>query len=170
MTSKAVRKYVKDLDRVECGAKTSDGDPCKNPPMLGGKRCRMHGGAAPQVKAKAQERLLEGVPKMLRMLKQLASDEAIPPAVRLAAIKDWLDRAGIDRKIEVEVTSSSFEQLIAGAIATLDDDDRALANTTDYLRRIQSGEVIEGELVGSSAAEIEYSPGGQRHDGKPIST
>ena len=31
-------------DRERCGAKTRDGDPCKNPAMANG-RCRMHGGA-----------------------------------------------------------------------------------------------------------------------------
>jgi len=30
-----------------CGAKTKSGGTCKNPPMLGKKRCRMHGGATP---------------------------------------------------------------------------------------------------------------------------
>ena len=36
-----------------CGAATRNGGTCRNPPMLGGTRCRMHGGAAPQVRAKA---------------------------------------------------------------------------------------------------------------------
>jgi len=29
-----------------CGAKTRTGEPCKNRPVTGRKRCRMHGGAA----------------------------------------------------------------------------------------------------------------------------
>jgi len=29
-----------------CGAKTRSGKPCKNAPVTGKKRCRMHGGAA----------------------------------------------------------------------------------------------------------------------------
>lgn len=36
-------------------AKTT-GKPCGNPPMNGGTVCRMHGGRAPQVKAKAKQR------------------------------------------------------------------------------------------------------------------
>ena len=31
-----------------CGAKTRDGDPCKNPPVTGATRCRMHGGKTPR--------------------------------------------------------------------------------------------------------------------------
>lgn len=30
---------------VRCGAKSRKGTPCRNPPVLGKKRCRMHGGA-----------------------------------------------------------------------------------------------------------------------------
>lgn len=30
-----------------CGARTRDGDPCKNVPVHGAQRCRMHGGASP---------------------------------------------------------------------------------------------------------------------------
>ena len=29
----------------KCGAKTRSGAPCRNPPVTGKKRCRMHGGA-----------------------------------------------------------------------------------------------------------------------------
>ena len=144
MTSKAVRKYVKDPDRVECGARTSDGDPCKNPPMLGGKRCRMHGGAAPQVKRKAHERLAKRVPEMLRKLRDLTEDDSVPPQVRLAAIRDWLDRAGIDRKIEVEVSATNpFEEMIAGVVASVSEEAQ-VANHLDYAER---ADVIDAEVV-----------------------
>ena len=45
--------------RVTCGAKTRDGDPCRNPPMSGATRCRMHGGATPRGRAAAERRLAE---------------------------------------------------------------------------------------------------------------
>lgn len=156
---------------VLCSARRKNGTPCKRPPIAGANVCRAHGGAAPQVKRKAQERLLEGVPKMLRMLKQLASDETVPPAVRLAAIRDWLDRAGIDRKIEIDITSSAFDQMLAGAIATLEDDGIEIANAQEYLGRIQGqdGHVIKGELASADADDIEYSPGGERRNGRPVS-
>lgn len=40
-----------------CGARTRDGDTCKNPPMHGQARCRMHGGATPSARAAAERRL-----------------------------------------------------------------------------------------------------------------
>lgn len=42
-----------------CGAHRSNGEPCKRPPMRGGKVCSSHGGQAPAVKAAAQRRLAE---------------------------------------------------------------------------------------------------------------
>lgn len=43
-----------------CVAKSSrTGKPCQRPPIAGGTVCRHHGGAAPQVKRKAEERLAD---------------------------------------------------------------------------------------------------------------
>ena len=40
-----------------CTAKTSAGNPCKQRPIRGGTVCATHGGSAPQVRRKAEERL-----------------------------------------------------------------------------------------------------------------
>jgi len=45
-----------DADRCTATA-SSTGERCKQPAIPGGNVCRFHGGAAPQVEAKAQERL-----------------------------------------------------------------------------------------------------------------
>lgn len=53
---------MRDGDATEplrCGAKTRDGDPCKMPPLKGAKRCRMHGSASPQSRAKAERTLAQ---------------------------------------------------------------------------------------------------------------
>lgn len=50
-------------DRPRCGAAPRPGsqrtEPCKRYPIRGGTRCPIHGGASPQAKAKATERLAE---------------------------------------------------------------------------------------------------------------
>jgi hypothetical protein len=91
---------------VKCSARKSNGDPCANSPMKGGTVCRSHGGAAPQVKRKAQQRLENSAERMARLLLAMAEDPAVPHAVRLAAIRDALDRAGITaaQTLEVEAT------------------------------------------------------------------
>lgn len=49
-----------------CGAKArSTGQPCQQPVTPGGTRCRFHGGAAPQAKAKAHLRLVEAEARTL---------------------------------------------------------------------------------------------------------
>ncbi|RCK68283.1 hypothetical protein DT076_16685 [Desertihabitans brevis] len=42
-----------------CGARTRSGAPCSNPPMLGQRRCRMHGGASPRARSRAERTLAE---------------------------------------------------------------------------------------------------------------
>lgn len=69
--------------------------------MLGSAVCRMHGGAAPQVRARAQQRILEASDKAAYALVQMLQDEKIPPAVRLGAARDLLDRAGLTSKQEL---------------------------------------------------------------------
>ena len=42
-----MRSAVQPRARGPCGAKTRSGAPCKNPPVRGRARCRMHGGMSP---------------------------------------------------------------------------------------------------------------------------
>ena len=46
-------------DYTPCGARTRSGAPCQAHPVEGSARCRMHGGAAPQVKARIERERLE---------------------------------------------------------------------------------------------------------------
>ena len=59
-----------------CKAKsTGSGKQCRRNPINGGEVCYMHGGAAPQVKRKAEERIREYVEKMVdpdRLLREAA--------------------------------------------------------------------------------------------------
>ncbi|QEO15615.1 hypothetical protein FLP10_15145 [Agromyces intestinalis] len=63
--------------------------------IKGANVCRLHGGSAPQVRAAAQIRLLMASDNLMASLLKIADDESIPVQVRLAAIRDGLDRANI---------------------------------------------------------------------------
>ena len=80
--------------------------------MLGGNVCRMHGGAIPAVKAQSARQLLDQlVGPALAKLKSIVEDDQTPDAVRLAAIRDILDRTGYKPPTQVEViTRDSLER------------------------------------------------------------
>jgi hypothetical protein len=86
----------------KCTAHSSrTGEPCKLPPLRGMEVCRSHGGAAPQVKAKARQRIEAAADRMARELLRMAVDENVSDTVKLAAIRDALDRAGLGAKTAV---------------------------------------------------------------------
>lgn len=80
-------------DKPKCKAHKKDGTPCGRWPVKGATVCPKHGGSAPQVRRKAQERLLEAADSLMAQLLKIASS-AESEAVRLAATRDALDRAG----------------------------------------------------------------------------
>lgn len=81
-----------------CTAKSSrTGNPCTKHAIAGGTVCRNHGGGAPQVKAKAKERLLALVDPALAVLARFTKvGSSAPESVQLRAATEILDRAQID--------------------------------------------------------------------------
>jgi hypothetical protein len=93
--------------RPRCRATSKgSGQPCRYPPIPGGFVCRFHGGGAPQVKAKAQERLLAiQMPAIARLAELVAQVEY--PSTAMAAVKDVLDRT-MGRPVEsLELTGAN---------------------------------------------------------------
>jgi hypothetical protein len=105
-----------------CSAHRTNGEPCKRAPINGGAVCIMHGGKAPQVKAKAEDRIREMVdPALNRLLKLIDSEQ---DATALAAVKDILDRAGY-KQPERQQISGPDGGPIQTEDMTVSDDDRA---------------------------------------------
>lgn len=121
------KKNSSDLMHADtrCTARRRNGEPCRNWAMLGTNVCRMHGGAAPQVRRRAQQRILEASDKAAARLVELMQDTKVPYAVQLAAARDLLDRAQLAGRQEIEmgVTVSVLERNIEAAfVYDLDDD------------------------------------------------
>ena len=87
--------------------RSTDGQRCQRPACRGAAVCTHHGGRAPAVKSMARRRLEEASERLARQLLGIA-EGAESEAVRLAAVKDALDRAGIQAKTAatVEIRSS----------------------------------------------------------------
>jgi HEAT repeat protein len=101
-----------------CRAHRSNGEACSAYAIHGGTVCVVHGGAAPQVKRSAQERLAEMVDPLLTELFRIARSGE-NDSVRLAAIKDALDRAGYKPREKVDVNVQTVKVLTAEDLALL---------------------------------------------------
>jgi hypothetical protein len=117
------------LDRMNsgtvCTARRRSGTQCLNYAIRGAAVCRLHGGSAPQVRKAAQVRLLMAADGLAGLLVRMAYDDKLPPAVRLQAIRDGLDRAGLAPKssvsVDVEISDKrSFEDVTADVVMDLD--------------------------------------------------
>ena len=105
------------LERVRCGARRKDGQPCAKWPMAGTNRCRLHGGAAPQTQKKARERILAASDHAAARLIEFMNDVRVPWSVRLAATRDLLDRAGVTEAQTVKVgLSDDFNGVLQGIL------------------------------------------------------
>src|SRR4051812_24427959 len=94
---------TRELATRRCHAHKTNGDECPNWAIRGGTVCHVHGGRAPQVRMAARERLAAMVDPALIELRRLV-DAADSDSVKLAAIKDVLDRAGFKPADRVEAT------------------------------------------------------------------
>jgi hypothetical protein len=99
--------------RRHCVATTRRGTPCTNPPVKGAVVCRMHGGAAPQVRRAARQRLLEAAdPAAARLVQLLDSDDE---AIAVRAATALLDRSGHGpSSTQVQVDGGQVDYRIEG--------------------------------------------------------
>jgi hypothetical protein len=108
----------------KCSAKSSrTGEPCKKYAIVGGSVCDTHGGRAPQVREAARRRIEAMVPDALdgiELLAGITGPGSQKDEVRLRALQDILDRAGLKGadKLEVseqQLSNEQLDDLIAGS-------------------------------------------------------
>ena len=101
---------ISNVPERQCTAHKRNGDRCKNAAIRGGAVCGWHE-AHSAVKAKARLRLEMASDRLARQLLNMTSDPNVADPVKLAAIKDALDRGGIQAKtaVLVEVSTKPYE-------------------------------------------------------------
>ena len=151
-------------DPARCVARTRRGTPCAGKVVQGANVCRMHGGAAPQVQRKAQERIAHASDVAVLQILALMQAPDTPAPVKLAAAKDLLDRASVSGKTTLEVEVPAWRELLDGIVATLPAEGiaavRPFAEGRDPL-------VIEAERVSDAERERELAEELARYQAAP---
>lgn len=96
-----------------CVAHRKNGNRCRRASINGATVCRTHGGATRHIRNAAKVRLQNAADLMARELLKMATNDNVSDSVKLAAIKDALDRSGLGAKTEVEITAKPYEQIIS---------------------------------------------------------
>lgn len=152
-----------------CTAKRTNGEPCRKTAIRGsaGPVCATHGGSAPQVKRNARIRIERAADRMAEELLGIAADVSMPPAVRLGAIRDALDRGGVSAKTSVEVEVGPtpawrevFDAAMGGGSRA---ESRARRGIADDGNAVLDAEVVgadmfDGAGYGSAAATPKAQP------------
>ncbi|MBN9734804.1 MULTISPECIES: HGGxSTG domain-containing protein [unclassified Pseudonocardia] len=107
-------------EEQRCQAHKKNGDQCKLPPIRGARVCRQHGGASKHVRRAAKARLENAADRLAKQLLGMATDENLKPETRLAALRDALDRAGLNPRQAMDVTHElkRYEEVFDGIART----------------------------------------------------
>lgn len=105
-----------------CRARRTNGEPCKNSAIRGGTVCARHGGSAPQVRAKANQRLIEMVLPAMKELNRILNREDVADADKLRAIQMVLNRTGYSERQQIDIglrEETPFDRLSKGGAFTI---------------------------------------------------
>jgi hypothetical protein len=80
---------------TRCNATRPNGSRCRREAEDGAVVCDQHGGAAPQVRRRAAERLIMTADQAAQLLVRMMEDTEVPFGVRAKIAQDLLDRAGL---------------------------------------------------------------------------
>ena len=121
--ARKAKREAGDPIKRPCSARRANGEPCGNSAIRGGTVCVAHGGRAPQVRAKANMRLLNMVEPALRELRRIIDDDNADDANKLRAINMVLNRTGFAEKQNLEIglrPPTEWDNLLQGGALTFD--------------------------------------------------
>lgn len=98
--------FDEELNRPRCTAHNRAGYRCQRYPVQGAKVCSKHGGNAPQVRRKAALRLAALVDPAIVTIARIMTDQTAKPGDRLRAANSVLDRAGIVRQTDMDLSTA----------------------------------------------------------------
>jgi hypothetical protein len=155
---------------IRCRGHNPNGRQCGFEAEAGSVVCERHGGAAPQVRRRAAERLILTADEAAQMLVRMMQDQTVPHAVRVKIATDLLDRAGlIATQVHQIIPTSTdpvtlmFERLLGDPSNFVDapsgKPEPSGLSAIGYTARDHfpnpdaESEIIDAEIVGESATE-----------------
>jgi len=160
------RRARPEVQARRCVAHKSNGDRCLKAAINGATVCRTHGGATKHVKRAARARLENAADLMARQLLGIAIGGE-SETVRLQAIRDALDRAGVSKPTEVVLSQGEpkpweevYESIAGGSRA----ESRAARGVPDSDSTLPAFDAAEEPNVSTSFAypvdggSAEYNP------------
>lgn len=106
--------------KVRCTATNRHGEQCRKWAMKGSVVCNKHGGAAPQVRRKAQERIMMAQDDAASLIVQFMSNEDVPFAERRRAAEFLLT---YENRNEVKLQLAPWETLLKDMVIDYGSDD-----------------------------------------------
>jgi hypothetical protein len=177
---KGVKKGVRSAaptDRAQCTAHKRNGDRCSNPPVRGAKVCRMHGGSAPQVKAKANQRLIEMILPALAHLRKIIDSPDTADSDKLKAINMVLNRSGYSERQQIDIglrEPTPFDNLTRDAFTIRRGADLAEELSRDAMPELTTpddvldDETLDGLLDARDRAREREDEGRISHEGHVV--
>ena len=145
------------------------GERCKAPAIKGGTVCRMHGGALPQVKQSAKDRLLALVDPALAALDQILRSKDADDAHKVRAALGILDRTGFRPGVDIAVHGPTPWELLADS-AIEPDIDRSALGPADEPAALGAGDPDDSLSVFQKNAQTEGWAEYDAEDEQPYAT
>jgi hypothetical protein len=89
-----------------------NGGRCRREAEPGSVVCRLHGGAAPQVRKRAAERLIMSADHASQKLLEWLDDPEVPYRVRAEIAQDLLDRAGLASTQAIKIVPAEYDPVL----------------------------------------------------------
>ncbi len=152
--SKENRKRRRELGLLpepeQCVARSKrSGARCKNPPLAGSVVCRMHGGSAPQVLRKSQERIVMAQDDAATLLTRWMQDPAVPFAERRKCAEALLNRGGNapGQRLQIGIDAPPWLAIIDGIVSETDDHELPRYSAIISEGLPDEADIVDAELV-----------------------
>jgi hypothetical protein len=106
---------------VRCNATRPNGARCRREAERGAVVCDQHGGAAPQVRRRAAERLIMTADRAAENLVRMMEDTEVPFGIRAKIAQDLLDRAGLASTQAIKIVPAEEDAVMRFFSGLLDD-------------------------------------------------